>query len=460
MIFEDAPDDPESKSNRMVRNVAKIYHENPGKTQMIFSDIGANPMKNGFHLFKDIVNKLVKSGIPKNEIVDFTKVKNEAQRAEWTQALREGKVRVALGGTDTLGTGVNAQNKLLALHHLDCPHRPSDLEQRDGRGWRHGNENKHVHIHRYVTEGSLDEMFWQGIARKARFIKQILSPDEQVARTAQEEDTEELSPEHVMAAAAGDPRILEKVQLGDDVRTLSNAKVRHEREQHDFERKIKAADAKADEYKRAIEDWKHSVGRLAENPDFAMEIDGNHYDKRTEADEALKKWAETAPTWGSRIIGHYRGMPLKFNTGRVYLQTHGGRSVFAEPSVQSIEHRARGLDNHLRAAEGDLERHEKDVAQIRSKYGKAFPKEQELTAKTARLKELEKELAGDAPDYAENDAARAEDFGHIVEMLKTGRKDEAQAEYRAALKRHGVRDKDALPLRNKILADAGVSGDE
>jgi hypothetical protein len=403
MVNAESPDDPDSKLNRMVRNVSDIYHKNPGKTQMVFSDLGANPQKNGFHPFKDIIDKLVASGIPRNEIVDFSKVKNDKERAEWTQHLREGKVRVALGGTDTLGTGVNAQNKLFALHHLDVPHRPSDLEQRDGRGWRHGNENKHVHIYKYVTKGSLDEMFWQNIARKARFINQVISSDEAVDRSAREEDAEELSPEHIMAAASGDPRILERVQLDEDVRSLGNARVRHEHQQHDYARKIKDADEKSARIKQNIEDWKATIAHLEKTPDFQMEINDQTYDTRKDADEALRKHWNWMQEKGIRQahVGHYRGLPLVASYGQYHLKTPGGQMSYGAETLASLESRARNLESDRQAAENTLDRHEKDMAQIRERHGKPFPKQAEYEKKSARLKQLMDELIAESRQQAE-----------------------------------------------------------
>lgn len=397
MVYANAPDDPNSKTNAMVRNVLDIHKKNPGKTQMIFSDIGANAQKNGFELFTDIKKKLIAGGVKPEEFADFTKL-DGADREEAIKKMRTGQIRIAIGGTKTLGTGVNAQTHLLALHHLDCPHRPSDLEQREGRGWRHGNKNKEVHIHRYVTQGSLDEMSWQGIARKARFIRQALSPDEKASRSAKEEDNEELTPEQVMAAAAGDPRILEKVQLDEDVRSLGNAKIRHEREQRDFASKVKDADIKRGEITKKINDVKETIKHLEANPTFRFTVPSQrwqepdkHYTDRKEAAEAIEQRSVLGGY--NKKIGEYRGLDVVKDAGRVWLVTKGGTKVSTAGTLASIEAVARQLHISQGAAEGQLAQHERDVAEVRKKLGKPFAKASDLEKKAARLKELNDELA-------------------------------------------------------------------
>jgi len=430
MLYADAPDDPNSKTNRLVRSVLDIHKANPGHTQMIFSDVGVNfvatdkvagavgaggaadnaidvpddaeggggptadlSSRTGFHLYGDIIDKLVKGGIPREKIADFSQLEGK-KKEEAIDGLKSGDVLVAIGSTEKLGTGVNAQDKLLALHHLDCPWRPSDLEQRDGRGWRHGNKSKEIQIHRYVTEGSLDELFWQGIARKASFIRQVMKPNAgNMPRSAQEVDTDELSPEAIMAAASGDMRILEKVQVDEDVKNLKNAATRHERDQKAFEATMRNAEAVAAGHRRKIDDLKATVGHLDANPDFHLKIGGQTYTERPEAEAAFEEAAKAAPGYRHKF-GEYRGLPIFATPGGMHFETLGGHTVGVNPSLKSIEAKARQLRVAQEMAEGDLARHHQDTEQVRSKIGKAFPKADELAKKIERQKQLEKELSG------------------------------------------------------------------
>jgi N12 class adenine-specific DNA methylase len=438
MLYGDAPDDPDSKTNKLVENVLAISKKNPGKTQMIFSDIGVHAQKpkgagaaegdeadldaaadaesgvnadadlasrTSFHLYGDLIDKLVAGGIPRDKIADFSALEG-AKKEEAIDGLKRGDVLVGLGSTEKIGTGVNAQDKLLALHHLDCPWRPADLEQRDGRGWRNGNENKDVQIHRYVTEGSLDELFWQGIARKAHFIKQVLAPGASVAREMKEEDTDELTPEQIMAAASGDPRILEKVQTDEDVRALGGAETRHKREQTAFAGQLRDADARAREHRENIEDFRRTIADLAARPDFELKVGGETFADRKDglAAAALEKRVAEAGSYNA-TVGHYRGLRIVKDGGRVYLETPGGRRVFTNGTLASVEARARNLDGELASHEGALAQHEKDVAQVREKAGKPFPKADELAKKLARQKELEAALAGTDKEKPEGEGA-------------------------------------------------------
>jgi len=432
LLDKNAEDDPESKANKCVANVAEMYRTNPGKTQMIFSDLGNHEI-NGFHLFGDVIEKLVGAGIPRAKIVDFTGI-TEAKREQAVKGLRDGTIAVALGSTDTLGTGVNAQDNLLSLHHLDCPWRPADLEQREGRAYRHGNKNKEIHIHNYVTEGSLDEMLWQGIARKSRFIRQVMDTKaENLQRTYSEEDTEELTPEQIMAAASGDMRILHRVQLQDDVRKLQNAKIRHDREQYGFASTIKTADARAKDLEQEAEHYDEAARHFESRPDFHFEVDGHEFAdrgagfdrflsdqgiKRKDYDslpndqkepiaknyaaskhkydpsEALEKSRQEAGHHGwEQEVATIRGMPVVTKGGLTYLRLPSGRLVQTGFSLKAIENKTNQFAELARGARAALTQHHADMNALREKIGQAFPKAADLAAKQQRLKDLEAELA-------------------------------------------------------------------
>lgn len=422
MLYGDAPDDPDSKANKLVEQVLKINKEHPGKTQMIFSNLGVHPAKEkkpelefadgdeavpsdapdvdagsrtGFHLYGDIIDKLVEGGIPRDKIADFSKLEGDAKK-QAVAKLRTGEMLVAIGSTEKLGTGVNAQHKLIAMHHLDVPWKPADLEQRDGRGWRNGNENKEVQVHKYVTERSLDDYFWGTLSRKDKMIKQMLSRKGGAARDMVEEDTEEMTPDQIMAAASGDPRILEKVQTEDDIRKLQNAAKRHEREQYEYQRGLRVAESKRGDIQRKIDGYEQTIKHLEARPDFELKVRGGEtFTSRKEggldaANEALAAAFEKAGN--GFTVGEYRGLRLLKDSNNLYLLTPNNARLQVRATVGSIEASSRGFDNMLYSAQAELEQHEKDTATLRANAGKPFPKADELKQKIERQKQLEKAL--------------------------------------------------------------------
>lgn len=217
LIDRSYSDDPNSKLNRLINEVLAQNEEHPDLTQLIFSDMGINPTDRGISLYSDIIAKLVKGGISREQIVDFSKFSpgnkaDQRAKAEGMERLSTGKAKVGLGGTEKLGTGVNVQELLYNLHHLDAPYRPSDIEQRDGRGWRDQNKNKTIRIGRYTTEGSFDTQMWQTLDTKNKFIRSFMRGDI-TTRTMEETDTEELSYAQIMATTSGNPLLIKKMEL-------------------------------------------------------------------------------------------------------------------------------------------------------------------------------------------------------------------------------------------------------
>ena len=420
LVDPHAEDDPNSKLNQLVRNVLEISKANPGKTQMIFSDLsrtnafrtsdapdevddyepdedetetaGSSGGGGQVDMFNDIIGKLVKGGIPREAIADFRNLKDKA-RKDAVEGLRTGKVLIGIGGTETLGTGVNAQDKLLAMHHLDCPWRPADLEQRDGRGWRHGNENKNVHIHRYVTEKSLDATMWDAISRKSAFIRQIMKPTGKLDRMVDEIDTEELSPEQIMAAATGDPRILEKVQLEDEVKALTNSKKRHENEQSSLKHAVENGDSVAKGHEKSVKGWEEALAHLDANPEFHMQIGGQSYTDRAEAKAAWEEAFDKAPDSTYRPAAIYRGLKVFKNRGGVDIEAPNGWKVpIFDPTFGRIENVGRRFRTELDMAKDRQSTHHREIANLKSRLGQEFPKAKDLETKSARLKQITQEL--------------------------------------------------------------------
>ena len=214
LVDEAAEDNPNSKVNYLISNVLRIAEEKPGSTQLIFSNLGIHENeKTGHSVFNDVVNKLVEGGIPRERIANFAKL-SPKKRKEAIEKLNNGEILVALGSTETLGTGVNAQKFISAAHNLDVPWLPSAVEQRDGRSVRNGNIfaelDEHIELYRYVTVGSFDELGWTIIDRKMNFINQIVTNKLDGQRTFEEPDTEEFSAAQISAIASGNPDVMKR----------------------------------------------------------------------------------------------------------------------------------------------------------------------------------------------------------------------------------------------------------
>lgn len=435
LLDPNAEDNPDSKVNIAVRNVLKINKENPGRTQMIFSDIGVNDIggkddddadnlgladiydKAGdegnatgstFNLYGDIIEKLVKGGIPREAIADFSKLAGE-KKENAMQAMREGKILVAIGSSKKMGTGVNVQNKLYALHHLDVPWTPASVEQRNGRAWRQGNMNdptkqaheQKVKIVSYVTEGSLDRTFWQIIGNKTRFVKQVMTPGggSNIPRAAGEEDAAQLTPEQLMAAASGDPRVLQKVQLDEDLKNLHAGRKRHDSEQYKLKGAVAAGERNLPMLERHAKNLLQDAEGMAKYPDFSIHLNGKDYDERPEAEEAFTQaLKDVQDPYGIGVrVGQFKGLQLMRRGEKLYLESehHDSRYGVGE-SLKSVEYVARNLQKGADAAKDDIARAKADIERTRSQIGKEYPKAGELKQKMEALKKLEDELKGES----------------------------------------------------------------
>ncbi len=337
--------------------------------------------------------------------------------------MKTGEVLVAIGSTEKLGTGVNVQHKLAALHHLDVPWKPAGLEQRDGRGLRQGNMNdptkeakdQNIDIYRYVAEGSLDQTFWQIVGAKARFIKQVIGGQDKGLRVAKDDDTEELSADRFKALASGDPRIMEKVNLEDDLSNLKAAAVRHDREQNKLKRKVAEGQQRIPQLKERAEKMGSDAAHLESKPDFEMHIGGRTHDERKPAAEALVEAANAVDaeenakdSWQKENtpapIGEYRGFTVLRGRGRsisegaLWLQGPSGQMYPTGGSLQSLEAVARNLSKKKVEAERDHADAIADVARVGAGIGKPFPKAAELAAKHERVQQLEGELRAETAE--------------------------------------------------------------
>ena len=240
MLSPTAPDFPESKINRLVENVVSIWKRStPTRgTQMIFCDMGVNPTAWGYSPYEEVVTKLVAQGIPRDQIAAMGDAESDAKKQALFEKVRNGSVRVLIGSTQKMGTGTNVQKRLVALHHLDAPWKPAEVEQRDGRILRQGNENKEVAIYRYVTEGSFDAYMWQALETKARFISQVMTGDN-ASRRAEDIGSQELSYAEVKAIASGNPAVLTLAEADAELQRLNLLKKNHLDEQYVARRSVR-----------------------------------------------------------------------------------------------------------------------------------------------------------------------------------------------------------------------------
>ncbi len=240
MLSATAEDFAESKVNRLVENVVSTWERTKEKrsTQMIFADMGVNPTDWGYSPYNDIINKLVAHGIPREQIAAIGDAESDAKKQALFEKVRQGSVRVLIGSTQKMGTGTNVQKRLVALHHLDAPWKPAEVEQREGRILRQGNENEEVAIYRYVTEGSFDAYMWQALETKARFIGQVITGDN-AARRAEDIGGQELSYAEVKAIASGNPAVLTLAEADAELQRLALLKKNHMDEQYVARRSVR-----------------------------------------------------------------------------------------------------------------------------------------------------------------------------------------------------------------------------
>jgi len=240
MLSGGAADFPGSKVNALVEKVAAVWQRTAGTrgTQMVFCDMGVNPTPWGFSVYEEIMDKLIARGIPREQIAAVGDADSDAKKQALFEKVRSGQVRVLLGSTQKMGTGTNVQKRLVALHHLDAPWKPAEVEQREGRILRQGNENEEVAVYRYVTEGSFDAYMWQALETKARFISQVMTGDN-AARRAEDVGGQELSYAEVKAIASGNPAVLTLAEADAELQRLAILKKNHADEQFLARRSIR-----------------------------------------------------------------------------------------------------------------------------------------------------------------------------------------------------------------------------
>ena len=400
------PSDPNSKAAKCAENVFEIWQRTADQrsTQMIFCDLSTPKDDGTFSVYDDIRTKLLELGIPENEIAFIHNAKSEVQKKDLFGKVRSGQVRILLGSTQRMGAGTNCQQKLIALHHLECPWRPSDLQQREGRIIRQGNENPEVDIYSYVTEGTFDAYLYQLVESKQKFISQIMTSKSPV-RSAEDVDEQALSYAEIKALASGNPMIKEKMDLDIEVSKLKLLKANHLSQKYALEDAIsKGFPKQIAETQARIAGYGADIAAVKENTHpngdgfSPLTLAGVTHTDKKEAGAALLTMCQTMLSPEATQIGSYRGLALElaFDTfAREYRLTMIGQlrhtvtlgtDVFG--NLQRMDNALEGLPIKEQACREQLSNLQTQLETAKAEVQKPFPREEELTTKTARLEEL------------------------------------------------------------------------
>ena len=441
IINPDLPDDPSSKVNLCVDNIHRIWQDGQAEklTQLVFCDLSTpkgkaaqsgriaakgtdspelhaleaaidaetEPEEPPFTIYDDIREKLVARGIPREQIAFIHEANTEVRKKELFAKVRSGQVRVLMGSTFKMGAGMNVQDRLVALHDLDCPWRPGDLEQRSGRIIRQGNRNKEVHIYRYVTESTFDAYLWQTVENKQKFISQIMTSKSPV-RSCEDVDETALSYAEIKALCAGDERIKEKMDLDVDVARLKLMKASHQSQQFRLEDNLlRHFPEQIRQNESFVEGFTADMQTLTGHPHpvdgFAgMEVKGDLLTDKDNAGAAILEAFKDAKGMEPVPIGSYRGFAMSLTVedfGRDFILTLKGKMNHrvtlgkdARGNLTRIDNALNAMPDRLQNVRNTLDALTAQMETAKAELGKPFPQEDELRTKSARLAELNAEL--------------------------------------------------------------------
>ena len=441
VINPDLPDDPNSKVNLCVDNIHRIWQDGQTEklTQLVFCDLSTpkgkaaqsgriaakgtdspelhaleaaidaetGPEEPPFTIYDDIREKLVARGIPREQIAFIHEANTEVRKKELFAKVRSGQVRVLMGSTFKMGAGMNVQDRLVALHDLDCPWRPGDLEQRSGRIIRQGNRNKEVHIYRYVTESTFDAYLWQTVENKQKFISQIMTSKSPV-RSCEDVDETALSYAEIKALCAGDERIKEKMDLDVDVARLKLMKASHQSQQFRLEDNLlRHFPEQIRQNESFVEGFTADMQTLSAHPHpvdgFAgMEVKGDLLTDKDNAGAAILEAFKDAKGMEPVPIGSYRGFAMSLTVedfGRDFILTLKGKMNHrvtlgkdARGNLTRIDNALNAMPDRLQNVRNTLDALTAQMETAKAELGKPFPQEDELRTKSARLAELNAEL--------------------------------------------------------------------
>jgi TolA-binding protein len=435
-------DNPDSKTNQAVEKIYQIWLDStPQKAaQLVFCDM-STPQAGGrgFSVYDDVRGKLLARGIPASEIAFIQDCNDDTAKASLFKAVREGKVRVLLGSTVKMGEGTNVQKRLVALHHLDAPWRPADIEQREGRIIRQGNQNEYVKIFRYVTEGSFDAYMWQTLETKCRFISQVMTGDATMRR-AEDVDAAALTYAEVKAIASGNPLVIEKAQVDAEVMRLTRLKKQHAESLYQMRSRIRSLTGSVEMCERDIanvrEDLRIRTSTRGDN--FSMTVQKEIFTDRVKAGRALVFLAAAMkPFQSTKAIGEIGGFPISLHRfdERANLIIHGKSEYKANVSdspagsIASVEHALESMADRLRERETDLQQYRKQGEDLTKQLDYPFEHEEKLTTATKRQQEIvtalditKNQAAATVADSPEENGEAIEEKSDQMTVEKIGRK--------------------------------------
>ena len=409
LIDKDAPNNPDGKLNKVAENVWKEYEKGNANghigCQLIFSDIGTPGPDKDFTIYDYLKETLIQYGIPADEIAFIHDAKTDAQRDALFKEMRTGKKKVLIGSTDKCGTGVNVQTHLVAMHHVDCPWKPSSIEQREGRGIRQGNENEEVAIYRYVTKGTFDAYNWSLVENKQRFISQVMT-SKAVSRSCEDIDEATLSYAEIKAVATGNPLIKEKMEIDNDVQRLKLLKASYDNQRYGLQDNFmikypKLIKTATEKLANVREDVKARDKELIDNPEFAITIGKATYTERVDGGTMMLEAISKCKTGETTAIGKFHGFELlveKNFLGINYMVLHGKTEYKAELSTSPVgsmvklENLFNGLHENIDFLEKKIEQYQNDLEASKTEYDKPFAYSKELEEKLARQCELNAKL--------------------------------------------------------------------
>ena len=409
MLAATAPDFPGSKVNALVANVASIWARSKAtsSTQMIFSDMGVHPAAWGYCAYDDVIKKLVTHGIPPEQIAVIGDADSDAKKQSLFERVRSGQIRILLGSTQKMGTGTNVQKRLIALHHLDAPWKPAEVEQREGRILRQGNENKEVAIYRYVTERSFDSYMWQALETKARFIAQIMT-GESAVRRAEDIGGHELSYAEVKAIASGNPAVLTLAEADAELQRLSLLKKNHLDEQYVARRSVRDLPKTISYLSQRVSTLAADQAMLTAHAADAIIIGSrvcSPADAAAVLGSALDRLPQNISESQRAALGVFRGLQFglvlrpQFSPD-VYLEgaavrqsgflsdSHGPRAI-----LNALERLASGYEPECARTKEDLAIAEAQLRDYQNRLGKPFVHERFLSELTALRDQLKARLS-------------------------------------------------------------------
>jgi hypothetical protein len=399
---------------------------------MIFCDMGVNPTQWGYSVYDDVIKKLIAAGIPAQQIAAIGDAESDAKKQALFEKVRQGSVRVLIGSTQKMGTGTNVQKRLVALHHLDAPWKPAEVEQRDGRILRQGNENKEVAIYRYVTEGSFDAYMWQALETKARFIGQVITGDN-AARRAEDIGGQELSYAEVKAIASGNPAVLTLAEADAELQRLNVLKKNHLDEQYIARRSVQGLPATIASLSDRLSRLTSDAATATEHAGDRMTIGGHAYPPGDIA-AVLGKRLEALPKHSQDTtpipLGTYRG--LRFGIALhpqfpadVYLEGAATRQTGlsrdhqgARAVLNALERLADGYGPECSRVERDLGIAESQLRDFQARLGKPFPHDRYLSQLTDLRDQLKAGLSATGHEPGKSEAPSVSELAERIKALK------------------------------------------